>query len=294
MSRVVSIDGSVVTAERAVVSVFDRGFLYGDGVFESMRVYGGRAFACGEHLARLARSARALDFEVPVDAHALEGEVARAIAASGLAEAYVRVMVTRGPSESVTLTPSGVATPTRVVIVEALRLPAKDVYTRGLRAVHVGWSRGQEGGPAAGAKVLSYVASLAALREARARGAEEAIFVARDGSVRDASAANVVAVTPNGALVSPADGAGVLGGITRGHVFDLACTMGLSCSLQTVTLEELRAAREVFLTSSIREIASVVSIDGRTVGDGAPGAVARALHRAYRMRAGATGAAPWE
>jgi branched-chain amino acid aminotransferase len=291
---VITIDGAIVPPERAVVSVLDRGFLYGDGLFESLRVYGGRPFAADQHIARLARSAGALGIALSVSEVQLAAELAAAIRASGLDEAYVRITVTRGKVDEPSLVaPEGLRA-TRVVLVEPLRAPPAGVYRDGVRACTVAWSRGPDGGPASNVKLLSYVPSLLALEQARTRGADEAIFVGSDGFVRDASTSNVVAVNADGTLVTPSDGPGVIGGITRGQILDLALTMGMRCSLRPVRLADVLEAREVFLTSSIREIASVVRIDEQPIGAGVPGEVARALHRAYRQRAGARGPAPWE
>jgi branched-chain amino acid aminotransferase len=294
VSRVVSIDGAIVPPERAVVSVLDRGFLYGDGLFESLRVYGGRPFARDEHIARLARSAGAIGIALPVPEARLAAELDAAVSASGFEEAYARITVTRGATDEPSLVAPAGLRATRVILVAPLRAPPAAVYRDGLQACTVAWSRGPDGGPASAVKLLSYVPSLLALEQARARGADEAIFLGSDGVVRDAATSNVIVLSTDGTLVTPSDGPGVIGGITRGHVLDLAVTMGLRCSLRPVTLTDLLEAREVFLASSIREIASVVRVDGHLVGAGVPGETARALHRAYRQRAGASGPAPWE
>jgi branched-chain amino acid aminotransferase len=294
VSRVISIDGAIVPPERAVVSVLDRGFLYGDGLFESLRVYGGRPFARDEHIARLARSAGAIGIALPIPEAQLVAELEAAVGASGFDEAYVRITVTRGATDEPSLVAPAGLRATRVILVAPLRVPPAAVYRDGLRACTVAWSRGPDGGPASSVKLLSYVPSLLALELARARGAAEAIFVGADGIVRDAATSNVIVLSADGTLVTPSDGPGVIGGITRGHVLDLALTMGVRCSLRPVTLPDLLEAREVFLTSSIREIASVVRIDERPIGAGVPGDMARALHRAFRQRAGARGPAPWE
>jgi len=294
VTRIVSIDGEIVPPERAVVSVLDRGFLYGDGVFESLRVYRGRPFARDEHMGRLARSCAAIRIALPVPEETIARELDDAIAASALTDAYARVTVTRGVAERTSLVPSGDTRATRVILIEPLTPPPRATYVEGLRAVTLSWTRAPDGGPASRAKLLSYVTSLVAIEEARARGADEAIFVSAGASVRDASTSNVFIVNDAGTLVTPPDGAGVLGGITRGHVIDLARVLGMIFSVAPIAVVDLMRAREVFLTSSLREIASVVSIDGRPIGGGVPGAIARTIHRAYRVRCGADGAAPWE
>jgi branched-chain amino acid aminotransferase len=291
VTRVVSIDGEIVPPERATVSVFDRGFLYGDGIFESLRVYAGRPFALTEHLARLGRSAAALGIPLPIPLAGFAHDVQAAISASGEAEAYVRIMLTRGTSDVPSLMPAGPLTATRVILVEPLRLPPRQPYASGVTAITLRWDAWTA---PASAKVIPYLTSLLALQEAKVRGAAEAIFVDRGGLVREAATANVFAVMADGRLVTPSEGPGVLGGITRGQVLDLAVTLGLSCSVSVLELEALARAQEVFLTSSIREVVSVVAVDGAAIGAGTPGQVARTLHSALRVRAGASGPSPWE
>jgi branched-chain amino acid aminotransferase len=294
VSRVASVDGKITSLEGAVIPVTDRGFLYADGVFETLRAYGGRLFAREEHLARLARSASALRIALPLSLTDLSRELDAAMEAAQESEAYVRIMMTRGAAPEPSLVPGDDLRATRVILVQAVRPPAAAVYARGLSAITLAWSRGVEGGPAAAVKMLSYTTSILALDEAGARGADDAIFLGSDGGVRDASTSNVFLVDGAGRLVTPLEQPGVLGGITRGHVLDLASSLGITCAAECVPRTSLACAREIFLTSSIREIASVVRVDGAVIGDGVPGPTARALHRALRQRAGASGALPWE
>jgi branched-subunit amino acid aminotransferase/4-amino-4-deoxychorismate lyase len=190
------------------------------------------------------------------------------------------------------LVPAEELRPTRTILVEPLAV-SRATYDAGLRVITLGWLRGIEPASVSQAKLLPYVTSFLALEEARHRGAHDAIFV--EGTlVREAATANVFVVRDNGALATPPDGPGVLGGITRAHVLDLALTLGLSCSVSSLRLDDLTGAREVFLTSSVREIAPVVAIDGTAIGNGAPGTTTRLLHRAFRVRAGARGPCPWE
>jgi branched-chain amino acid aminotransferase len=291
VTRIASINGVITAPERAVVSIYDRGFLYADGVFETMRAYGGRVFAIADHLTRLAKSAAALRMTLPIAPEELAREVVVALAASGEAEAVVRLMVTRGAPAEPSLVPRQEARGTRVVLVEPLTPFARATYADGLRVITLAWPRDES--PAAIAKQLAYVTSFLALHEARARGADDAIFV-EGPQVREAATANVFVVRDDGVLATPLDGPGVLGGITRSHVVDLASSLGISCSISSVATTEMGRAREVFLTSSVREIAPVVAIDGKAVGAGTPGEITRAVHRAYRARIGAPGPPPWE
>jgi branched-chain amino acid aminotransferase len=294
VSSVASVDGVILPIERAVIPVRDRGFLYGDGVFETIRVYGGRPFAARDHVARLSRSAAALRIGLPVTTSEIARELDAALAHSGEAEAVVRLIVTRGTNPELSLLPPRPLKATRVILVEPLRLPPKEVYARGLSAMTLRWGRAPESGPAASAKLLPYLTNLLALEEAKAHGFDEAIFVAADGLVREATTANVFVVDDAGHVVTPPDGPGVLAGITRAHVLALASSIGYSCAIEPLAVSVLAKAREVFLTSSVREIASVVNVDGANVGDGEPGKIARKLHRSLRALAGAAGPNPWE
>jgi branched-chain amino acid aminotransferase len=294
VSRIASIDGRIGPLEEAVVPVLDRGFLYGDGIFDTLRVYGGRPFASEEHLARLARSAAALRITLPVTSSELLREVKEAIDAAREPEAYVRVMITRGAAREASLAPPSGLRATRVILVEPVRPPSRETYARGLKAITLAWGRGNDASLGSAAKLLSYVTSVVALEEARAHAADEAIFVGPDDRVREATASNVFVLDAAGNLLTPSEGPGVLGGITRGHVLELACALGLSCAVESVPKAAFATAREVFLTSSVREIMSVVRIDGVAIGAGVPGDTARSLHRALRLRAGARGPAPWE
>jgi branched-chain amino acid aminotransferase len=294
MSEVASIGGVITPLHDARVPVTDRGFLYADGVFETLRVYGGRPFARDEHIARLARSAAALRIALPVPPSDLARELDAAIRAAAEPEAYVRMMITRGVAVETALAPRRDQVATRIIIVQPVRPPPPATYAQGLRAITLAWGRGDDFGQGGAAKLLSYVTSIVALDEARTRGADEAIFIGPDDRVREAAASNVFVVDPAGRLVTPSEGPGVLGGITRGQVLELACALGFSCAIESVPRSELARAREVFLTSSVREIVSVVEIDGVRIGTGVPGETARAVHRALRIRAGATGRAPWE
>ncbi len=294
MTRIASVDGVITALEDAVVPVLDRGFLYADGVFETLRVYDGKPFELEEHLARLARSAAAVRIALPVGLTEIAAELSEAMARAGEAEAYVRMTITRGVGREPSLAPSAGLRATRVIVVEPVRVPPREKYAGGLEAITLAWGRGDDGWLGRSAKLLSYVTSVVALDEARARGVDEAIFVGADDRVREATAANVFVLDGAGNLATPSEGPGVLGGITRGVVLDLACTLGLSCAIGSVTKGEMMKAREVFLTSSVREVISVVKVDGATIGTGVPGDVSRMLHQALRLRAGARGGVPWE
>jgi branched-chain amino acid aminotransferase len=283
VSRVVYIDGARFAPEDAKVSVYDRGFLYGDTVFETIRTYGGRAFALDEHLARLERSAEKVAIPFPVTREALASEIAAAIAAAGNAESYARVVLSRGEGP-LGLDPSLATRPLRVILVEPLVPLSDELYRDGVAVTTIRTERGGDG--AHGAKVGNYLASLLALRQARAAGAHEAIVLDAAGRVVEGTTSNVFLVTGD-VLVTPPEAAGILAGITREIVLELAPGVGLEPREASFTPAELSVADEAFLSSSLREILAIVSVDGNVLGAGAPGPKTRALHAAFRARVGA-------
>jgi len=291
--RVAVVDGVILTPADATVSVYDRGFLYGDAVFEVLRTYGGRPFALGEHVARLRRSAERVFIELPLGDAELGREVEAAIAASGNDESYVRVVVTRG-SGPLSLDPGTAGRPLRVILVEPVVPPPREAYANGIAVALVHTRRAVDDTDAAGAKVSNYLANLLALREAKTRGAQEALVVDARGRVVEGASSNVFAVA-GGRLATPPEDAGILAGITRAHILGAARALGVPVEERDLTPGDLWSADEVFITSSIRELLPVVRVDGRPVGAGVPGPVARALHRRFRADVG-MGARPmpWE
>jgi branched-chain amino acid aminotransferase len=291
--RVVSLDGVLAAPEEASVSVFDRGFLYGDAVFEVLRTYGGRPFSLPEHLARLRRSADKVFIPMPVDEATIGREIEAALAAAGNDESYVRIVLTRG-SGPLSLDPDTATRPLRVILVEPVTPPARDLYVRGIALAVVHGRRVTDDTAAAGAKVTNYLPNLLALREAKRKGAQEALFVDAAGHVLEGASSNVFVVA-GGRVSTPPVAAGILPGITRAHVLAAAVALGMSMDERLVPFDEVLAADEVFVTSSIRELLPVVRVDGHIVAAGTPGPTARALHRRFREDVGMGGRPmPWE
>lgn len=291
--RSVSIDGVVRPPEAAVVSVYDRGFLYGDSVFEVFRTYGGRPFALDEHLSRLRRSAERVSLEVPVADAAWRAEIDAALAAAGNEESYVRVMLTRGTGP-MSLDPAVAVRPLRVILVEPVVPPPRDAYAHGIAAVTVRTRRATDDTSASGAKVSNYLPNLLALRDAKAAGGHEALVVDARGHVVEGASSNVFLVKSR-RVATPPESAGILAGITRAHVLAAARALAIPVDERELPLADVYGADEVFITSSIREILSVVRVDARPIGDGTPGPVARALHRRFRESVGlGDRPMPWE
>jgi branched-chain amino acid aminotransferase len=269
-----------VASADARVSVFDRGFLYGDSVFETIRTYGGKPFALREHVERLAWSAGRVFIDVPVSLDVLCEEVERATREAGYDESYLRLMLTRGVG-AMGLDPGLSEHPLRVLIVAPLVSPTPEAYRDGVSVITFATQRVGDATGAAGAKVGNYLVAVLAMRQARQTGAVEALIVDHDGRVVEGSTSNVF-VVHEGRLYTPAETDGILPGITRARVLDVARELGLPIVLGPLERERVEQADEVFISSSIRELLPVVRIDGRVVGDGAPGPITRALHAAFR------------
>lgn len=275
----VSIDGQVVDSAEARVSVFDRGFLYGDSVFEVFRTYGGVPFAQREHLERLERSANRLMIPMPVSLETLSSEVGATLDAAGEGEWYVRVVITRGTGP-LTYDPSTAREPLRVIIAAPVSLPPADHYERGIAVLLLHASRPTDDERASGAKASNYLANLLAVHEAKQKGAQEALVLGRRGQILEGASSNLFIVT-EGKVLTPEPQPGILVGITRATVLGAARAQGIEVAETTVRPEDLYGADEAFITSSIREVMPVVAADGRTIGSGAPGPVTKRLHEGY-------------
>ena len=284
----VSIDGDVVDSGEARVSVFDRGFLYGDSVFEVFRTYGGVPFAQREHLERLERSADRLMIPMPVSLETLSSEVGATLDAAGDGEWYVRVVVTRGTGP-LTYDPSTATAPLRVIMVAPLSVPPAEQYERGIAVVLLHASRPTDDERASGAKASNYLANLLAVYEAKQKGAQEALMIGPSGQILEGASSNLF-IVKDGKVRTPEPQPGILVGITRATVLAAAGFAGIGVEEAEVRPEDLYGADEAFITSSIREVMPVVAADGRTIGSGAPGQITKQLHSSYlRAVAEATG-----
>ncbi|MGB5694045.1 MAG: aminotransferase class IV [Polyangiales bacterium] len=275
----VSIDGLVVDGGEARVSVFDRGFLYGDSVFEVFRTYDGVPFAEKAHLERLRRSADRLMIPMPVSIETLSSEVRATLDAAGEGEWYVRVVITRGTGP-LTYDPTTATTPLRVIIAVPVSVPPAEYYGRGIAVCLLRASRPTDDARASGAKASNYLANLLAVYEAKQKGAQEALMLGRDGQILEGASSNLF-VVKDGVARTPEPQPGILVGITRATVLRAAAEEGIEVEETEVRPEDLYGADEAFLTSSIREVMPVVSADGRTIGAGIPGPLTKRLHEAY-------------
>ena len=266
--------------------VLDRGFLYGDSVFEVYRTYSGVPFAEREHLERLGRSADRLMIPMPVSIDVLAAEVHATLAAAGAGEWYVRVVVTRGTGP-LTYDPTTASSPLRVIIVAPIAPHLEELYERGAAVVLLYASRPTDDPRAAGAKASNYLANLLAVHEAKQKGAQEAIVLGRRGQLLEGASSNLF-IVKDGVVRPPEPEPGILVGITRATVLEVCASEGLPVDETELLPEDLYDADEAFITSSIREVMPVVRADGRVIGDGKPGPVTARLREGY-LRAVAVG-----
>jgi len=266
-------------ARDAKISVFDRGLLYGDSVFETVATHGGKPFMLREHLRRLRHSADLVYIDLSVDEDTMTREISQAITAAGHSESYLRLIVTRGVGE-LGLDPELSEKPCRILIVAPLVRPAAEVYANGVSVITYRTQRTAESTLASGAKVGNYLVAVLAMRQAKAMRANEALIINGQGRVIEGATSNLFAQI-GGKLVTPPESAGILPGITRQLVLEVAERARIPVIWESPTLEELCAAEEVFITSSVREMLPVVKVDERAIGAGTPGPTFRKLWQGY-------------
>jgi len=287
MSGAVYLNGRIMTRDEAVISPYDHGFLYGDGVFEGIRVYDGRVFKLEEHLDRLYASAAHIMLEIPLDRAAMRAAIIDTVRATQLRDAYIRPVISRGPGD-LGIDPRKCAKPTVVIIVDAIQLYPKEAYERGLRMVTATVRRPAPDVLNGRIKSLNYLNNILARIEANQAGVEEALMLTDEGYVCECSADNIFVVA-KGELWTPAPHLGLLQGVTRDTVLALAREAGIAAGERIFTLYDVYAAEECFLTGTGAEIAPVVEVDGRRIGSGRPGELTRRLSGAFRDHARLTG-----
>jgi len=271
----VYLNGAFVEKEDAKVSVFDHGFLYGDGVFEGIRLYGGSVFKLEEHLIRLEQSAKALLLQMPVSRDEMRELVCESCRVNGLTDGYIRLIVTRGVG-SLGLSPKGCGPSGLVIIADTIELFPARYYEEGLKIVTVPTRRL---GPAAlppMVKSLNYLNNILAKIEAQSLGYQEALMLNEQGYVAECSGDNVF-IIQGGILVTPPTAAGSLRGITRDVILELAVELGIPVEKKDLTRYDIWIADECFVSGTAAEVVPVVEVDSRKIGDGQPGAQTRRL-----------------
>ncbi len=276
---VIHVNGELVPADQAHVSAMDRGFTLGDGVFDTMRVIGGRAFRLDAHVARLLRAGATIGIGSPLDPSGVEDAVAAVLEANGLTDAVVRITLSRGVQSERGLLPHADASPSLAIVATPFAGYPPEAYERGYHAV-ISAIRRNETSPLSRIKSCNYLDSVLARQEASAVGAEEALFLNTIGDLACGASSNLFVVR-GGAIATPPLESGALDGITRRVVLELAAELGIPYGESPLRLEDLDSAREAFVTNSVAGVMPVVAVDCRPVGRGTPGPITRRLRSAY-------------
>ncbi|OHB74986.1 MAG: branched-chain-amino-acid transaminase [Planctomycetes bacterium RBG_16_64_10] len=283
MAQKVYINGTLYAKEDAVISVYDHGFLYGNGVFEGLRSYGGKVFRIAEHLRRLWDSAKAIWLEIPITQEAMRRAIEDTLKANGIDDGYIRVIVTRGRG-TLGLDPSSTFDPQVIIIVDRLTLYPDEYYDKGLEIVTVSVTRNHPAALNPRIKSLNYLNNILAKIEGFQAGCVEALMLNHKGEVAECTGDNIFIVR-DGVLLTPPDHAGILKGVTRGAVIELAEDAQLPVQQVPLTKHDVYVADECFLTGTAAEVVPVVKVDSRIIGTGVPGPITRDLERRFRQLA---------
>ena len=284
MKGAVYVNGAIAPANEAAVPVYDHGFLYGEGVYETLRTYNRVPFLFDAHARRLRASAGYLHLPVPFDDAALAKRVDDTMAAAGeMDEAYIRILLTRGIGE-LTYDVAATPAPSLVIIVKPLEEPPARVFEQGIRISLVPILRNHPGSVNPIIKSNNLLNNAMAMQEAHRRGGEEALMCNYRGELSECSQSNLFLVRGRTAL-TPKSEAGLLEGLTRAFLFEVGREAGVEVREETLYPADLDSADELFITSTTRELSPVVRVDDRIIGTGRPGPVFQALLAAYRKRA---------
>jgi len=279
MALLIWLDGKLVDENEAKISVFDHGLLYGDGVFEGIRVYSGKVFEFQAHIKRLYESARVIRLEIPISSDELCAAVEETVKANNITEGYIRLIVTRGKG-NLGINPFTCKRPTIVIIASTIQLYPEELYENGMKVVSAVTIRNHPLALPPQVKSLNYLNNVIAKIEALDSNVPEAIMYNHQGFVAEATGDNVFIIR-NGVLYSPPVQAGSLEGVTRNVVLKLAQREGIPTAQTNLTRFDLYVADEFFLTGTAAEIIGIVEIDGRVVGSGKPGPITQTLRTRF-------------
>jgi branched-chain amino acid aminotransferase len=275
------INGRYCNKAEAAVSVFDHGLLYGDGIFEGLRIYGGKVFRLEAHLERLYRSAKAILLEIPMSRTQMGEAVLETVRKNRKKEGYIRLIVTRGEG-ALGIDPSSCGTATVIIIVGDIQLYPKECYEKGIAIITASSRRIPSDCFDVRIKSLNYLNNILAKIEAGKAGCLEAVMLNREGFVAECTADNIFIVTKNG-LFAPAPYHGALDGITMQTVMEIAAGLHIGTHQTALTQYDLYNADECFMTGTGAEIMPIIRIDGRAIGTGKPGEVTRQLRERFRQ-----------
>jgi branched-chain amino acid aminotransferase len=280
MSRQVYINGKFVPQEDAKISVFDHGLLYGDGVFEGLRSYRGNVFRLREHIVRLYQSAKAIWLEIPISQEEMCDAVNEAVRVNKIDDGYIRLVVTRGAG-TLGLDPNRCSDPQIIIIADAISLYPKELYEKGLEIISVSVQRNHPAALSPRIKSLNYLNNILAKIEGLQGGCIEALMLNHKGEVAECTGDNIFLVR-SGVLYTPPLEAGILAGITRDAVIELARGADIEVREAPLTKHDVYVADECFLTGTAAEVVPVVKVDSRTIGTGKPGPITRDLEKRFR------------
>lgn len=279
MALQIYIDGKLYGKDEAKISVYDHGLLYGDGVFEGLRSYGGRVFRLAEHLERLWNSARAIALTMPLSHKEMSDAIYATLQANNLSDAYIRLVVTRG-SGTLGLDPNRCSNPQVIIITDRITLYPDELYQNGLSIVTVSTIRNHPASLSPRIKSLNYLNNILAKIEGLQAGCVEALMLNVKGEIAECTGDNIFLVR-GGIISTPPIDAGILEGVTRDAVIELARAAGHEVREVALTKHDVYIADECFLTGTAAEVIPVVKVDGRIIGAGKPGPITLDLTRRF-------------
>ncbi|AHA10277.1 branched-chain amino acid aminotransferase [Bacillus toyonensis] len=279
-NQYIYMNGEFVEKEKAVVSVYDHGFLYGDGVFEGIRSYGGNVFCLKEHVKRLYESAKSILLTIPMPVEEMEEAVLQTLQKNEYADAYIRLIVSRGKGD-LGLDPRTCVKPSVIIIAEQLKLFPQEFYDNGLSVVSVASRRNTPDALDPRIKSMNYLNNVLVKIEAAQAGVLEALMLNQQGYVCEGSGDNVF-IVKDGKVLTPPSYLGALEGITRNSVIELCERLNISYEERPFTRHDVYVADEVFLTGTAAELIPVVKVDSREIGDGKPGSVTKRLTEEFK------------
>jgi branched-chain amino acid aminotransferase len=278
--QLIYVNGEFVTKDKAVVSVYDHGFLYGDGVFEGIRAYNGNVFRLKEHIVRLYESAKSIMLEIPHTFEEIEQIVVETLKRNQLSSGYIRLVISRGKG-NLGLDPRSCPTPSVICIAEQLALFPAELYETGIEVISASYRRNRSDVLSPKTKSLNYLNNILVKIEANQAGVPEALMLNDQGYVAEGSGDNIFLVK-DGVISTPPGYVGALVGITRNAIMEVATKLGYEVKEDVFTRHDVYIADEVFLTGTAAEVIAAVKIDGRVIGDGTPGAVTNEILKGFR------------
>ncbi len=279
-SQKIYLNGDLVDLEQAVVSVYDHGLLYGDGVFEGIRIYSSKVFRSQDHIDRLYEGACAIRLEIPISPEEMTAAVEKTVAANGIVDGYVRLVVTRGAG-SLGLDIHRTSNPQVIIIADTISLYPEELYENGLKIVTASTIRNHPCALSPRVKSLNYLNNILAKIEGTDAGTLEALMLNHKGEVAECTGDNIF-IVKKGILKTPPTDAGILEGVTRMVVMELAREAGIEVVEQTMVRHDIYVADECFLTGTAAEVISVVDLDGRKIGNGTPGEISKKLRTRFQ------------